>query len=278
MRLGGQVFPERKEPELWAAAHAKMGYRAAVFPVRHDAGDDVIDAYARAAEKAGLVIAEVGAWSNPISPDERTRREAIEYCKNQLALADRIGARCCVNIAGSRNAEKWDGPHPDNFSDETFALIVETVREIVDAVKPTRTTFALETMPWVFPDSADSYLALIRAIDRQAVSVHFDPVNMISSPRVYFRNGEMIRDFVKKLGPWIVNCHAKDIRMDTRLTVRLEEVLPGAGALDYRVFLTEIAKLDPDMPMIVEHLRTEEEYRQAGDFIRRTAAELGIEL
>jgi sugar phosphate isomerase/epimerase len=278
MRLGGQVFPERKEPELWAAAHAKMGYRAAVFPVRHDAGDDVIDAYARAAEKAGLVIAEVGAWSNPISPDERTRREAIEYCKNQLALADRIGARCCVNIAGSRNAEKWDGPHPDNFSDETFALIVETVREIVDAVKPTRTTFAIETMPWVFPDSADSYLALIRAIDRQAVSVHFDPVNMISSPRVYFRNGEMIRDFVKKLGPWIVNCHAKDIRMDTRLTVRLEEVLPGAGALDYRVFLTEIAKLDPDMPMIVEHLRTEEEYRQAGDFIRRTAAELGIEL
>jgi len=278
MRLGGQVFPERKEPELWAAAHAKMGYRAAVFPVRHDAGDDVIDAYARAAEKAGLVIAEVGAWSNPISPDERTRREAIEYCKNQLALADRIGARCCVNIAGSRNAEKWDGPHPDNFSDETFALIVETVREIVDAVKPTRTTFALETMPWVFPDSADTYLALIRAIDRQAVSVHFDPVNMISSPRVYFRNGEMIRDFVKKLGPWIVNCHAKDIRMDTRLTVRLEEVLPGAGALDYRVFLTEIAKLDPDMPMIVEHLRTEEEYRQAGDFIRRTAAELGIEL
>jgi len=278
MRLGGQVFPERMEPERWAAAHAKMGYRAAVFPVRHDAGDDVIDAYARAAEKAGLVIAEVGAWSNPISPDERTRREAIEYCKNQLALADRIGARCCVNIAGSRNAEKWDGPHPDNFSDETFALIVETVREIVDAVKPTRTTFAIETMPWVFPDSADSYLALIRAIDRQAVSVHFDPVNMISSPRVYFRNGEMIRDFVKKLGPWIVNCHAKDIRMDTRLTVRLEEVLPGAGALDYRVFLTEIAKLDPDMPMIVEHLRTEEEYRQAGDFIRRTAAELGIEL
>lgn len=278
MRLGGQVFPERKEPELWAAAHAEMGYRAAVFPVRHDAGDDVIDAYARAAREAGLVIAEVGAWSNPISPDEKTRREAIEYCKNQLALAERVGARCCVNIAGSRNVEKWDGPHPDNFSDETFELIVETVREIIDAVNPTRTTFALETMPWVFPDSADSYLALIKAIDRKAVSVHFDPVNMISSPRVYYRNGEMIRDFVKKLGAYITNCHAKDIRLDTRLTVHLEEVLPGTGALDYRVFLSEIAKLDPDTPMIVEHLKTEEEYRQASDYIRRTAAELGIAL
>lgn len=278
MRLGGQVFPERKEPELWAQAHEQMGYRAAVFPVRHDAGDDVIDAYVQAAQKAGLVIAEVGAWSNPISPDENVRREAIEYCKKQLELADRVGARCCVNIAGSRNVDKWDGPHPDNFSDETFDLIVDTMREIIDAVNPTRTTFALETMPWVFPDTADSYLALIKAIDRKAVSVHFDPVNMISSPRVYFRNGEMIRDFVKKLGAYITNCHAKDIRLENRLTVHLEEVLPGTGGLDYRVFLAEIAKLDPDTPMIVEHLKTEEEYRQASDYIRRTAAELGISL
>jgi sugar phosphate isomerase/epimerase len=278
MRLGGQVFPERNEPEWWAAAHAEMGYRAAVFPVRHDAGGDVIDAYARAAEKAGLVIAEVGAWSNPISPDEKARREAIEYCKNQLALADRVGARVCVNIAGSRSAEQWDAPHPDNFSDETFDLIVETVREIVDAVNPARTTFALETMPWVFPDSADANLRLLKAIDRKAVSVHFDPVNMISSPRVCFRNGEMIRDFVQKLGPYITSCHAKDIRLENRLTVHLEEALPGTGALDYRAYLGEIAKLDPDMPLIVEHLNTKEEYRQASEFIRRTAAELGIAL
>jgi hypothetical protein len=30
--------------------------------------------------------------------------------------------------------------------------------------------------------------------------------------------------------------------------------------------------------VIIEHLKTEEEYRQAAGFIRRTAAELGIEL
>lgn len=278
IRLGGQVFPKTKDPESWAAAHAKMGYRAAVFPVRHDAPEELIAGYVKAAERIDLKIAEVGAWSNPISPDEQVRREAIAYCQKQLEHAERVGAGCCVNIAGSRNVEQWDGPHPDNFTDETFELIVDTIREIIDAVKPKRTTFALETMPWVFPDTADSYLALIKAIDREGLSVHFDPVNMISSPRVYYRNGEMIRDFVAKLGPYITNCHAKDIQLQSKLTVRLDEVLPGTGALDYRTFLTEIAKLGRDIPIMIEHLQTEEEYVRATDYVKRTAAELGIAL
>ena len=37
------------------------------------------------------MIAEIGAWSNPISPDERTRAAALELCKRRLALADRVG-------------------------------------------------------------------------------------------------------------------------------------------------------------------------------------------
>jgi hypothetical protein len=61
-----------------------------------------------------------------------------------------------VNIAGARG-EKWDGPYADNFSQDIFDLIVETVRGIIDAVKPTRTFYTLEPMPYIFPDSADGY-------------------------------------------------------------------------------------------------------------------------
>ena len=34
-----------------------------------------------AARAADIVIAEVGAWSNPLSPDDETRAEALEKCK-----------------------------------------------------------------------------------------------------------------------------------------------------------------------------------------------------
>jgi len=279
MRLAGPVFIDEQElePDRWIAAHQSAGYRAALCPVGHEADDQTIAAYRQAAARADILIAEVGAWSNPISPDEGTRKQAIDHCIRRLELADRIGARCCVNIAGSRG-EQWDGPHADNFSDDTFALIVDTVRLIIDQVNPSQTFFTLETMPWIVPDSADSYLALIQAIDRASFAVHFDPVNMIASPRTYYANGAMIRDFVRRLGPHIKNCHAKDIRIGSQLTVHLEEVIPGTGALDYRTFLQELNGLDPDTPLILEHLQSEADYRQAADYVRRTARELSIEV
>ena len=130
------------------------------------------------------MIAEVGVWNNPLSADEAERRRAIELCQQKLALAEAIGARCCVNISGSRG-EVWDGPHPDNYSSDTFDLVVETTRRIIDAVKPARTYFTLETMPWMIPDSVDSYLELLHAIDRPRFAVHLDPVNLINTPRLY---------------------------------------------------------------------------------------------
>lgn len=277
MRLGGQVFLEQKNPENWANALKEAGFRATTCPIRGDEDISELDDYLKLANQNDILISEVGAWSNPISQNEETRSTAINYCIERLELAERIGAQCCVNIAGSRG-EQWDGPDPDNFSDETFELIVETTREIIDAVKPERTVFALEMMPWVFPDSADSYLSLIKAIDRKGFGVHFDPVNIICSPRLYYRNGDVLRDFFAKLGPYIRNCHAKDILLRGKLTVHLDEVIPGGGILDYRTFLTELNKLHPDTTLIIEHLSTNEEYQQASDYIRKIASELKIPL
>jgi sugar phosphate isomerase/epimerase len=276
MRLGGPVFLKESSPQAWVTALQQAGYRAAVFPTQWGNGYTAAD-YAAAARDANILIAEVGAWSNPISPDADVREAAIRLCQERLALADEVGARCCVNIAGSRG-ERWDGPHPDNLTADTFDLIVESVRAIVDAVRPTRTFYALEMMPWIFPDSADSYLDLLRAIDRERVAVHLDPVNIINSPRRYYENAALLRDCFAKLGPHIQSCHAKDILLHDRLTVHLDEVRPGQGALDYRVYLREIARLGPDMPLILEHLPSADEYSAAAHYIRALAHELGISL
>ena len=191
------------------------GFRAAYWPLDDDADAETIDAYAAAAAAADVVIAEIGAWSNPISPDERTRAAALELCKRRLALADRVGARCCVTLAGSRG-DTWDGPHPDNLSRDTFALIVDSVREIVDAVEPRRTFYTLEPMPWTLPDSPDSYLELMSAIDRRQFAVHLDPTNLINSPAKFYDNAGLLRECFAKLGPHIKCCHAKDITLAGR--------------------------------------------------------------
>ncbi len=252
----------------------KLGYSAAYCPVGAGAAGDVVKAYARAAEKANIIISEVGVWNNPISPDEKTRRTALEKCRTQLGLADRIGARCCVNISGSRG-EQWDGPSPQNFTDETFDMIVETTRAIIDEVKPTRTYFTLETMPWAYPDSPDSYLRLLKAIDRKRFAVHLDPVNLVCSPQRYYGSGKLIRECFEKLGPYIKSCHAKDILLQTRLTTHLDEIRPGLGGLDYATFLRELSKI-PDIPLMLEHLKGAEEYQLAADYVRGVAKSIGL--
>ncbi len=275
MRLGAPVHRPWNSPDDWVAAHRELGYGAAFSPVNDPNDAAGLKAYREAAERHGLVIAEVGAWSSPISADDDTRKAAVALCQERLAAAEAIGARCCVNISGSRG-EQWDGPHPDNLTEGTFDLIVETVRAITDAVKPTRTYYSLETMPWMYPDSTESYLRLIQAIDRDRFAVHFDPVNLVCSPQRYFGNGALIREFVDKLGPWIKSCHAKDIALSGKLTTHLDEVLPGTGGLDYGVYLTELNKLGSSTPLMIEHLATPDEYSRAAAHLREVAREQGV--
>jgi sugar phosphate isomerase/epimerase len=276
IRLGGPVFKKYTNPDEWIAALNNLNYKAAYCPVNPGTSSEEIKSYKNTAQKADIVIAEVGAWSNPIDPDDTKSKAAIEKCIKSLQLADEIGANCCVNISGSRNPEKWAGPHKDNLTPETFDLIVETTRKIIDAVKPKSTFYALETMPWAYPDSVDSYEKLIKAIDRKQFGVHFDPVNLVISPQVYFKNGEMISEAFKKLGPHIKSCHAKDILLlDSELTPYLPEVRAGLGNLNYAVFLKDLSALK-NIPLMLEHLNSAEEYDLAAKHIRGVATKNNI--
>lgn len=278
VRFGGPVFEKYNNPDEWISALQKLNYKAAYCPLDLNATSDEIRDYKKAAFESDIVISEVGAWSNPIDPHEAKQKAALQKCIDSLQLADEIGANCCVNISGSRNTENWAGPHNDNLTPDTFDLIVETTRKIIDAVKPVNSFYSLETMPWCYPDSVDSYERLFKAIDRKQFGVHFDPVNLVVSPQVYYNNGEMIKEAFRKLGPYIRSCHAKDILLlDDQLTPHLPEVRAGLGNLNYRVFLTELAKLK-NIPLMMEHLNSAEDYNLAAKYIRSVGKENGISL
>lgn len=274
LRLGGPV--NAANPDSWIKELKERRYRGAYCPVGNNTDDDTIKAYKNEARKNDIIITEVGIWNNPLSSDENERKKAIQYCKDQLILAEKIGASCCVNIAGSRGP-KWDGHDPKNLTKETFDMIVEITRDIIDAVNPQTTFFTLEPMPWMYPDSPDSYLNLIKAIDRRAFAAHLDPVNMITSPQRYYDNSKFIKDCFEKLGSYIKSCHGKDIELSQELTTHLTEVIPGTGNLDYATYLKELTKLD-DIPLMLEHLKTDQQYRQAAKHVRKIGSENGIVL
>jgi sugar phosphate isomerase/epimerase len=215
-------------------------------------------------------------WRNMLDPDATKRAENLRYVTERLALAEAVGARCCVDIAGSFNPTVWYGAHPKNLSREFFDATVENCRTVIDAVKPRQTTFSIEMMGWSLPDGPDAYLELIRAVDRSAFAVHMDVCNGVNSPVRFYRNAAFIEECFAKLGKWIVSCHAKDLAWIPEFNIHFREVVPGKGEIDYATYLRELSKLHVDAPLMLEHLQTADEYRAGRDYIRSVGDRIGV--
>jgi len=278
VHLGGPVFLKTDDPGELAREHCRLGYSAAYCPGAKLADTARIHAIENAFKAEGVIIAEVGAWVNMLDPDRDKRTANLKYVTEHLALAEAVGARCCVDIAGSYNPKIWYGPHPRNFSKEFFEATVENCRRIIDEVRPQRSKFTIEMMGWATPDCADSYLELLRAVDRKAFGVHIDVCNGINSPARFYNNRAFIADTFEKLGPWIVSCHAKDLAWNVEMNVHFLEVIPGRGEMDYSEYLRQLSRLPSQPPLMLEHLSKPEEYDEGRQYIMQTARANGIAL
>jgi sugar phosphate isomerase/epimerase len=276
IRLGGPIFLKSDDPRELAREHRRLGYSAAYCPPARAGDTTHIHAVEQAFAAESVAIAEVGAWCNMLDPDSAKRDNNLKYVTERMALAEAVGARCCVDYAGSFNPKIPWGPDPRNVSAEFLDATVENCRKIIDAVKPQRSVFTIEMMGWNLPDSPDAYLDLIRAIDRKQFAVHMDVCNGINSPRKFYESGKFIAECFGKLGRWIVSCHAKDLQWVPELNVHFLEVVPGRGSLDYAEYLRQIARLPVDAPLMLEHLKTPDEYNEGHAYIEKVGHEAGV--
>lgn len=277
IRLGGPIFLDSNDPVALAREHRRLGYSAAYCPQMATLKDpELIRSIEKAFAAENVAIAEVGAWKNMLDPDAEMRRQDLEYVVERCALADAVGARCCVDIAGSYNPDSWYGPNPRNLSRDFFDATVANCRHVLDTVKPTRTRFTIEMMGWNLPDGPDAYIDLIRAVDRKAFGVHLDVCNGINSPRRFYENAAYIDECFRKLGASIVSCHAKDLQWVIEMNVHFLEVPPGRGQIDYAAYLRNLSNLGRDTPLMLEHLNTAAEYDEGREYIFRIGKETGI--
>ncbi len=267
MRLGTSSPLKHFTAEEWAKNQASLGCRAVVFPLSSDDSEDKINEYVAAAKRYDLLIAEVGIWRNAMSMDPEDRMAQRDYCVRQLQLADRIGARCAVNVAGAFG-ERWDGHYKENFTKEAREQIVRMVQEIIDRAEVKNTYFTLEPMPWMIPTGPEDYVRLIDEVNRDRFAVHMDIINMTNSLERYYGAETFIDRCAELLGYKIRSCHIKDIHLKEEYTFQLQECAPGEGEYPLRYYVEKMHSIDPDMPVILEHLNTDEEYIRYMDYLK----------
>ncbi len=277
MRLGGEVKRGYANPEEWMALVKEMRYSTVHAPVDYRSSSEDRKAYVDCAKANDIMIGEVGVWRNTLSLDEEERKQAVAYAKEQLALAEELGARCCVNIVGNRGPI-WDGFSEANYHPDTYSMIVDMVRDIIDGVKPKHTFYTLEPMPWMVPDSPEQYLQLLKDVNRASFGVHLDFVNMINCPKHYVQNQQFIASCFELLGPYIKSIHGKDVLMEQKYTTIIHELMPGKGILDYKYILPLVEKLGPDTPFFIEHLPDWDAYVEAATYIRDCAESVGVKV
>lgn len=259
MRLGVSTDFGKRTAKEWAENMERLGCRSVVFPLDSSAPAERVEEYVRAAKEHDLKIAEVGIWRNALSADPAEKKKNLDYSIAQLALADRIGARCAVNVAGAFGP-RWDGGYRENFTREAWEATVRMIQHVIDAVQPRHTYLTIEPMPWMIPSGPEEYLRLIRDVDRERFGVHMDIINMISSPDRYFFSEEFTEDVFGALGDRIRSCHLKDIRLKDEYTFQLEECACGEGSFGFEKYAELANRADEDMPMIIEHLKSDDEY------------------
>lgn len=272
--IGAPVFLKSSDPAELAREHRRLGYSAAYCPPVELKDKEKLRAIEKAYTAERVVIAEVGAWKNLLDPNEGVRKQNFDYVVERMAIADEVGANCCVDISGSFNPKVWYGPHPKNLTKEGFDATVENSRKILDSVKPKRSFWTLEVMGWTYPTGPDDYLRLIKAVDRKQFAVHLDVCNAVNSPERFYDNAALIRECFQKLGRYIKSCHAKDLEWIAEMNVHFVEVIPGRGSVDYRAYLEGLRSLPTPVPLMLEHLKTAEEYKEGFDYIRGVAEKL----
>ncbi|MCY4482906.1 MAG: sugar phosphate isomerase/epimerase [Spirochaetaceae bacterium] len=255
-----------------AREHRKRGLAAAYCPTAsiddRDRLRDIRDAFAA----AGVVIAEVGGWRNMLHPDPAEGKRERQRMADYLAIADEVDARCAITCIGSPGGPGQGSHDAFNFTPDAFDAAVENARWLIDTVKPKRTRFVYEIYPFSVADTPANIRRLLDAVDRPEFAAHMDLVNLINCPRLYYRSGDVAREVVRLFGDRIVSAHAKDLKMAEDVSVIMHEVRPGCGNIDYAAYLRVLHELPHTVPLMLEHLHTQEEYDLGVDHIRAVAA------
>jgi len=278
MKLGLNWLPLRTEADVEAALPLidELGLAAICAPGEmKDWTLEQCAAYGEMARRHGLTVGECGYWDNLLIRDEALRGQRINDVRELLIRAEAMGCRCIVTLVGSFDSAGALSPHRDNWSDAARAVARENCLRILDGLDLRHTRYVLE--PWnnTFFHKPEDIREFLDSVNSPRCGLHLDMMNMHWFDS-YFDSARLIETTFDLLADRVVSVHAKDLKWGNHMFVRLDEVIPGDGVLDYRLFLRKLSGLPVETPVFTEHWQSHGEYVETMRRLRVWAGEQGL--
>lgn len=215
-----------------------------------------------------------GYWQNLVTPDDGARRESVRTLQAALRLAGWLGARGIDTGPGSASPDGPWFPHPYNWTATARSQLVKSLKECAPAAQDAGVYLSLEGHQLVVLESAEVTREILDAVDSPWVRSDYDSANWITRETIY-RTSEAINHHFDVLGSYIVSSHAKDVWIENRLALHLQDGCAGKGKIDFSTLFRRLEALSPENPAIAEGNNTEE-LPFVSELFQRTARELGI--
>lgn len=203
--------------------------------------------------QAGIAVAGIAGYRNLIAPDERIRRENVEFLGRCLELAPRLGTSIVATESGTRSTEGEWHYSPENRTPASWRLFEQGLGELVEAAERHGSILALEgTAKHVL----GTYSGLDRILDRypsRHLQAVLDPYNYLSSHLLPAQE-RLTGDFLDHFEHRFVLAHLKDVGEGGSESSTPEF---GTGVFAQRPYLRFLAERRPDLPLILEHLPLE---------------------
>jgi len=237
-----------------------------------------------AAERVRQVLADnglrmyqsTGFWQCLVTSDETRRAESVRVLQGAIRLAGWLGSRGIDTGPGSMNPRGPWFPHPDNLTPAARAQLIKSLKECAPVAEDCGVFLSMEGHQLVTLESAEVTAEVLDAVDSPWVTSDYDSANWLTLKEAFDPTPAINRHF-DVLGRHIVSCHAKDVWLEDKLSIHIQDGCPGKGNLDFRTVITRMETLSPEYPVLPEGNVTED-LPEVVALFRRLADELGIKI
>ena len=210
-------------------------------------------------EREEIHLCQLGPPDYPslVHRDPEVRAAGVAALGKVLRAAVTVGAGNVYVRPGSMNpAGAWT-PHPENHKPETRDRLVESLRALVLLAEEAGVPLAMEGHAVSPVDNATVAREVLDRVGSPWLRLNADPVNFIRNIDEAYDNTALLNEWFDLLGPDVATAHAKDVTVQERLVVHVEECVPGQGHLDQETFLRRFDACCPTGVVLIEHLPAE---------------------
>lgn len=199
-------------------------------------------------ESKGLTVPLIGAYFNPVHPDEGKIANGVAVFKDYLSHAKELGCEIVGSETGSYNGDKWTY-HPQNRTEEALERVIKTFSELCDFAKEQGVFVGMEGAFGHVCYDVKTLDRAVKAIGRDNIRIIFDLYNYLDKSNVD-KMYDILDEGLETFGKRICVFHIKDCRIAEDGT--LKQCGVGQGIFDYEKIIGKIKKVCPDANLVFE--------------------------